>query len=252
MSDTYSTYVTKLAALIGGLAVTSSSSAAPFDAQEWNDILPGIIDYAEGRIYRDPNFDFLTTYGAQNASCTINNRNIVRPTTMLIVSAMNIISPAPSAPDALGSKRIPLERATLAFLDATWPSAYDNTAATVGVPQYYAPLSDTAFRLAPTPNAAFVAEFVGTTRPVALSSSNTTTFLTLNFADLFLAASMIFASGMMKNFGSQADNPQQAQSWENQFQILKTGAAVEEARRKSQGAAWTTKPPPPIASPPRS
>lgn len=252
MAKTYAQYVTTMAELIGGISVTNSAIAAPFDSDNWNNVLADMIDYAEGRMYRDPSFDFLVTYGAQNASCTANSRNITKPATMVIVSAVNLITPSPSTPDQTSSKRTPLERMTLPFLDAAWPSAYDGTPANVGPSQYYAALSDTAFRLAPTPDAVYVCEFVGTTRPAALSSANTATFITTNLGDVFVAASMVFASGMMKNFGSQADNPQQAMSWETTYQTLKIGAATEEARKKSQGAAWSSKPPPPIATPPRS
>lgn len=252
MSESYSTYVVKIAALIGGISATAPTTPTPFDSDDWNSVLNAMIDYAEGRIYRDPHLDFLTTYGAQNANNTINVRDITRPATMVVVTAVNLITPAGSAPGANSTRRVPLDRMTLPFLDAVWPLTYDGTAANVGPPQYYAALSDTAFRLAPTPDAVYTFEFVGTTKPVALSSSNTTTYLTTNLSDLFIAASMIFASGMMKNFGSQSDNPQQAQSWETQYTTLRAGAVIEEARKKGQGAAWTSKTPVAIAEPPRS
>jgi hypothetical protein len=179
-------------------------------------------------------------------------RNIVKPASMVIVDSVNIITPAASTPDQANSKRTSLERASLAFIDATWPLAYDGTSANVTLPRYYAALSDTAFRLGGTPDAAYICEFVGTTRAAPMSSGNQTTYLGTNLPDLFNAAAMVFACGQMKNFGAQADNPQMALSWETTFTTLKTGAAVEEARKQSKATAWTSQPPSPGATPPRS
>lgn len=252
MAKTYAQYVTTMAELIGGISVTNSAIAAPFDSDNWNNVLGDMIDYAEGRMYRDPSFDFLATYGTATAACTLNSRNITKPATMIIVTAVNLITPAGNTPDQQGSKRTPLDRKTVPYIDAAWPLVYDGTSANVGPPVDYAPLSDTAFRLGPVPDAAYVLEFDGVTRPAALSSANTATFITTNLGDVFVAASMVFACGMMKNFSAQSDNPQMALGWENTYQQLKIGAATEEARKKSQGAAWSSKPPPPIATPPRS
>jgi hypothetical protein len=54
-----------------------------------------------------------------------------------------------------------------------------------------------------------------------------------------MAASMVFGSGYMRNFGAQADNPQMSQSWETQYQLLKQSANAEAARQKFAGWDWT-------------
>ena len=79
---------------------------------------------------------------------------------------------------------------------------------------------------------------VGTIRPNPLSNTNTTTFLTTYLPDAFIAASMIFASGYMRDFGSQSDNPAQAQSWEAQYENLIKSAGAEEVRKKWAGPGW--------------
>ena len=64
-------------------------------------------------------------------------------------------------------------------------------------------------------------------------------------------ASMIYISAYQRNFGRQADDPAMAQSYESQYQGLKTSALLEENRKKFEAAAWTSYSPAPAASPTR-
>lgn len=203
-------------------------------------LLEATVEYAEGRIYRDPVFDFLATRGATPGALTSGNRDVTLPATILIAEAANIISPAGNTPGQAGSRRIPLSRMTLSYIDHVW--GVQNTQ---GVPVVYAPLTDRLWRVGPVPDAAYQVEWVGTTRPTPLAAENPTTFITENMPELFLAASMIFlAGGLMKNYGAQADDPGSAQSWESQYNQLKTGPAVEEARRKYLGGRGALPPSP--------
>ena len=125
-------------------------------------------------------------------------------------------------------------------------AAYPNPA-TTGLPQYYglfgsqlSNVNELTYVIAPSPDQNYTVEVVGTVQPVALSNTNPTTFLTEYLEDLFLAASMVFASGYMRDFGSQSDNPQQAQSWEAQYQGLIKSAEMEEVRKKFAGPGWTS------------
>ena len=81
---------------------------------------------------------------------------------------------------------------------------------------------------------------MGTYRPEPLSPSHPETFLTEYMPDIFLAASMIFITGYQRDFGAQSDNPQQAQSWEAQYNNLVKGAMLESLRQKFAGPAWTS------------
>jgi len=67
-----------------------------------------------------------------------------------------------------------------------------------------------------------------------------------------MAASMVFGSGFMRDFGSQTDDPQQSGSWETQYQALLRSADVEELRKKYQSQGWTSAKPSQIATPPRA
>jgi hypothetical protein len=92
--------------------------------------------------------------------------------------------------------------------------------------------------LGPAPSAPYNIEILGTIRPVPLSPTNSQTFLTQYLPDLFTAASMVFMSGYQRDFGSQSDNPQQAQSWENQYQLLFKSANAEEMRKRYNEEAF--------------
>jgi hypothetical protein len=105
--------------------------------------------------------------------------------------------------------------------------------------------------LGPSPDSAYSVEVYGTFRPTPLSQQNPNTFLTTYLYDLFMAASMVFISGWMRNFGSQASDPQMGMSWETQYGTLKASANLEELRKKSWSDSWTSMSPTPVAQPPR-
>ena len=83
----------------------------------------------------------------------------------------------------------------------------------------------------------------------ALPSS--TTFISLNLPDVFIMASMIYVSAYQRNFGRANDDPQMAVTYESQYQALLKGAAVEEARKKFEAAAWSSQSSSTFATPTR-
>jgi len=234
MAYNYTTYRAALAELM-----VTTTAEADFVA-----ILPSIIDYAEQRCYRE--LDLLNTVVRDSTGVlSASNRNFTLPTslgTFIVVNGINVVTPAGTAPDA--GTRKPLVPTTRDYLDLAWPSA---TGATV--PSLYAMITQSTIVVGPWPDAAYVVEVIGTQRPTPLSASNTSTFLTANLPDLFMAASMVFASGFMRNFGSQADDPKMAQSWETQYKTLFASANIEEMRKKYQSAGWSSQSPAPLASP---
>lgn len=236
MSYDYTTYSAALAKLM-----VTETTQADFVA-----IRPSIIDYAEQRIYRE--LDLLSTVVRDSSGVlSVNNRNFTLPTgsgTFVVVLGVNVITPAGTAPDA--GTRNPLTPTSLQYLDYAWPSATG-----AALPESYAMVTQAVIAVGPWPNAGYTVEVIGTQRPTPLSASNTTTFLSVNLPDLFMAASMIFASGFQKNFGAQADDPKMSQSWESQYQTLKASANVEEFRKKLQATGWSSQMPSPL-TPPRS
>lgn len=190
--------------------------------------LPNCIAYAEKRIYREA--DFVNTTSTSTGVLTKNDRRFTLPPatygSYITVQGVNVLA---------FQQRVQLQPVSTSYLNAVW-----GTPATANVPQFYSMLTQDVILLGPYPNDNYGVEIFGTFRPQPLSPTNTTTYLTEYLPDVFLAASMVFASGYMKDFGSQADNPQQAQSWENQFNILFKSANMEALRQKYAGPAWTS------------
>lgn len=235
MAYTYETYRAALA-----LEMVTTLADGNFTA-----ILPTIIDYAEQRIYRE--LDLLSTVATNVAGAlSANNRQFTFPQHFVTSQQINVITPAGTSDPALGT-RVPLTPTTKEYLDNVWPSAVS-----AGVPGQYAMITDQSIIVGPWPDAAYTVEVVGTIRPTPLSSDNQTTFLTLYLPDLFLAASMVSASGYMRNFGAQSDDPRMSASWESQYQTLKASADIEEMRKKYAGPSWASMSPKPIANPPQS
>jgi len=242
MPLTYSTYVQQMANL---MAVSSTEYPTDYSFQTF---LPGCIDYAEDRIYRET--DLLSTRVSDlTATFTANTRSFTLPVptqgAFLVIEEMNAITPVGATSSGT---RVPLQISSRPFIDMAYPSDYTGT----GVPQYFAPLSNTVVNIAPVPDQAYAVEVIGTIQPTPLSSTNTTTFLTNYLPDLFIAASMVFASGYMRNFGAQADNPQMAASWEGQYKTLVASAGMQELRKKYSSQGWQNQMPNPIATPPRA
>lgn len=226
MSLTYVTYVAQLADLM----VTDPTNA------DFVTILPGIIDYGEQRLYRE--LDLLSTRVSDtSANVTANSRSFTLPSSggrFVVTEGINIFTPVSTT-----TTRNPLTPASVDFINWTWQT---NTAASATtIPQYYAMLTDQSVIFGPPPGDAFTAEVIGTIRPTPLSASNTTTYLTLYLPDLFIAASMIFASGFQRDFGSQSDDPAKAQSWEIQYGKLFASADGESERQRYGAVSWTSK-----------
>lgn len=234
MGYTYDTYRDALA-----VEMVTSTTDPNFVA-----ILPTIIDYAEQRIYRE--LDLISTVATDDTGFFVaSNRSFTFPQHFVTSQQINVITPVGSTTTA--GTRNPLIPTTKEYLDFVWPSS---SAATV--PTSYAMLTDQTIIVGPWPDATYRVEVVGTIRPAPLSASNQTTFLSQYLPDLFLAASMVSASGYMRNFGSQADDPGMAVSWEKQYQSLKSSADVENMRAKYASSAWSSMSPKPLATPPQA
>lgn len=239
MSLTYAQYKTSIANLM----------VVPETNTEFLAMFPNMIDYAEQREYRE--LDLLNTMTTDTSGfLTANTRNFALPTSFgrfVVVNNINVITPTGAV--AANGTRSPLTPTSRDYLDFTWPS---NTASSSSaVPTYFAMQDDQNVIVGEAPGMNYNVEVKGTIRPTPLSSSNTTTYLSLYLPDLFIASSMIFGSGYMRNFGSQSDDSAMATSWEAQRTKLFASANVEELRKKFQSGGWTSQQPSQIATPPR-
>lgn len=241
----YSGYVTAIGDLLQYI-VTDATSATPFEDTDINNILPDMIQYAELLIYRE--FDFISTVVTKTALCTSGSRNVTVPTSLIVLQSANVITPYTATDPDLGIRN-KLDRTSIEFMNYTWPDP-----SYTGLPTLYtlnqANLTTGALpdiRVAPVPDHAYTIECLGTARPAALSSTNTSTFLTLNMSDLFISASMIFGAGFQQNYGAQSENPQLATSWQAQYDKQKAVIMVEELRKKAQSIEWQPYSPTPLA-----
>ena len=241
---TYTTYKTQIAQM----AVVAE------DDPNFVAILPMMIDYTNLRICRDLDLMFtsVSLYGA-SYKLTAGSRNISfsqdlsNGTSFVVSEQINLITPAGEA-NPNTATRTPLMPTTKEFLDAVYGSSLS---ANLGVPKYFVPFNETLFFVGPVPNADYYVEVVGTIRPAPLSAAVPTTFISQYLSDLLVMASMIYISAYQRNFGKESDDPQMAQSYENQYQLLLKSAVVEEARKKFDAAGWSSQSPATVATPTR-
>lgn len=241
---TYSSFVSEIAAI----TVISSNTLVNGDTNFPANMISAAIDYAEGRLYRELDLPIVSVVDT-SVSCSSGVRSINISTTQgepLAIERLNLLTSAGATSSY--ATRIPLTPTSPAVIDAVYPSA---TSSNCGRPTYFARLSDVQIILGPTPDQAYGTEVQFTTRPTALSDSNSSTWLTQNVPELMIAGAMIFMSGYMRDYGSQSDNPQMAQSWEQQFKTLLESAKVDSDRMKWQSNGWTSAQPSAIATPPR-
>lgn len=221
MALNYTTFVSQL----------SNMMVIPSSDPNFTTFVPGCIDYAEQRIYRDLNL-VATQYRDNTGSLTANSRSFTLPVPasgpFVTVQDVNVITPS-SATVTTGTRN-QLTPCALSMLDFLYTSEVATSSA--AVPSLFAIVDNTTIAVGPSPGSSYAVEVIGTIRPTVLSISNSSTFLTTYLPDLFFAASMVFASAYMRNFGAEADNPQMSQSWESQYNNLLRSAAAEEIRKK--------------------
>lgn len=229
MSLTYSTWEAQILDLI------PSMSSAQFTTTS-----PGAIDYAEQRLYRE--LQLLDTMTSNTQAFPGGGRSITFTAgTLIVVDRVNIVTPAGTSTPDQGSRN-QCVKVSPSVLDVLWPSSSGAT-----LPTTYAMQTDQVLYFGPWPDLAYTVEVVATQRPAPLSASNTSTFLTASLPDLFVAASMVYLSGWMRDFGAQSDDPRAAASWEDQYEKLFASANMEELKKK-YGASMPMPPPPAAAA----
>lgn len=260
----YNLYITQIATMavlqqtLTTMGTYPNSLIASSDVNFQN-IIPQMLNYAELRIQRD--LDFLATQNQQTTSIIASSTNQITVPSQEFVTLQTITVTDPSG------NITPLLPATKSFLQNVYA-----TNASTGTPQYFAMFGNNQLTSTPTVHSnqnvifgpwtpstgTYTFNITGTTRQPTLytyaisgQADTTYTFISQNLPDLFLMASMIYLSAYQRNFGRQADDPQMAQSYENQYDLLLKGAVVEEARKKFQAGGWTSYSPAVVATPSR-
>jgi hypothetical protein len=228
MSLTYNSFITSLSNML----VVPSTDANFLTA------IPNIIDDNEGRIYRD--LDFLATISSTLISGSTTSRTITLSTAQnwQVVESMNVVYATTSGADM----KAPLPQVARDYLDIVYPQT--TAASSTTRPTCYAMLTNLTFLLGPACGASSMSiEVIGTIRPAALDSTNTETYLTQNYSELFLAGACMFGAAYLKNFGAVTDDPKSGMTWEAHYRSLLDGIVTEEQRRKTQGLSVTSKEP---------
>lgn len=239
MSLNYNTFLTAL----------SNFLVVPITDPDFLSATPNIIDDAEQRIYRD--LDLLNSVSA-DSSGTISpgalGFGIPIPVggngPFLVIQQVNVITPVGADPST-GTAN-PLTPASKEFITYVYPSS-----SVLGVPRYFAMVTQGIIIVGPRADAAYVVNVIGTIRPAPLSATNTTTLLSLYFPDLLLSAALAMGAGYLKDFGAATDDPQSGVSWEKKYQTQLQSAILEEARKKFQDNGWGSLSTGPKATPPR-
>ena len=151
-------------------------------------------------------------YKHQTASLTIGDAYITKPSDLITMISFSLLSST--------SKRTAIEYRDVSFINEYWP-----TRSSTGTPKFYADWNDDVFVVAPTPSAALTIEMNYRKRFTALSSSNTTSWLTVNAYDLLLYGCLIEAAIYDKN-------PQMMQLYEKRYQeaLVSVNAELENRR----------------------
>jgi hypothetical protein len=158
-------YTTTYAQLVADLQDIVESTNPQFVAQ-----IPKIIAQAQDSVQRYLGLDIWRSY--VNQSTTSLSRTMSRTASWLEVRSIYLT-------------------ASGAFLQKRSPDWIRMFGPSEGVPRYWAERDETTFTLAPKPDSTYAVEIEITTRLPALSSSNTTNWITSNAADMLLLACLI-------------------------------------------------------------
>jgi hypothetical protein len=178
-------------------------------------ILDGIIENAEFRILRDIDSDSNRRY--DTANLITSDRFINRPAGLLIVRSAQIV-------DSQGSSQ-PNNREFLQYRDTSFMSEFNPTEST-GVPKYYSLWDEEKIVVAPTPDATYTIQLNYILKDPGLSSTNTTTYISLNFPNGLLYACLVEAYGFLKG-------PQDLlQLYEGKYKQVVEGFSIEQMGRR--------------------
>jgi hypothetical protein len=193
-------------------------------------IEPRAIEYTENRLQRD-----LQLLGCditdETGTLAANSRKFTLPTDIGAYIVVTEVYPIIG-----GVRQAPILPVSRIFLDLVWPA---DTGVAGNVPNMWAPYDQLNILIGPPSTATVTIGIVGEQRVAQLSGSHATNLLSTFFPDLYLACSLIFLAGYQRDYGTQAEDPQKAQSWENQYQMLLASATVEEGRKRLMGPAWS-------------
>ena len=231
---TYSTYVQQIATM----------AVVPETDPNFQIIIPSMINYAELRMQRDLDFQQSEVSNTTYSFTSGSNILTIATSAFVVIETFEVI--------AGSGVSTPLLPTTKEYIQNVYGGG-----STTGLPAYFSVyggdsatsgLTSQNLLVGPTPDSAYSVRLTGTIRSEPLSATNTSTYISTYFPDLFIMASMIYISAYQRNFGRVNDDPQMAQTYESQYQALKASALVEESRKKFESSGWTSYSPSAVAS----
>jgi len=178
-------------------------------------IVNGIIEDAEFRILRDVDSDNNRRYAT--ALLALNTRFIQTPDNALVIRSAQIV-------DSDGTAN-PDNREFLQYRDTSFMSEFNNLNSQ-GVPKYYSNWDEDTVVVAPTPDATYTIQLNYILKHAGLSSTNPTTYLSLNFPNGLLYACLVEAYGFLKG-------PQDLlQLYEQKYKQVVEGFSIEQMGRR--------------------
>lgn len=178
-------------------------------------IINGFIENAEFRVLREVDSDSNRSF--KTAQLVASQRYIDVPSDCLVVRSAQIVDS-----DGVASAD---NREFLEYKDTNFMSEYNPTDAT-GVPKYYSYWDEDTLVFAPVPDAEYTIQINYVLKPAALTATNTTTYLSLNFPNGLLYACLVEAYGFLKG-------PQDLlQLYEQKYKQVVEGFSIEQMGRR--------------------
>jgi hypothetical protein len=175
-----------------------------------NSVINTFITMAENRILRDIDLDVFKL--EVTASMTTGNKFLSAPSDILTHRYLMITSDG--------------DQIFLDFRDTSFMKEYWADGTATDIPKYYSVWDQNTFYVAPTPNADFAVELGYIYRPVQLSASNTTTWISTNAPEALLYACLIQAYSYTKG------PLEMLQYFENSYKQAIQGLGIEQQGRR--------------------
>jgi len=173
-------------------------------------VIDTFITMAENRILRDIDLDVFKK--ESTGTMTDGNKFLGAPTDILTHRYMFI---------TVSGEKIYLDFRDTSFMKEYWPDPTSK-----GVPKYYSVWDQNTFHLAPTPDSDYSVELGYIYRPLQLSSSNTTTWISTNAPEALLYATLIQAYSYTKG------PLDMVQYFENSYKQAIQGLGIEQQGRR--------------------
>jgi hypothetical protein len=176
-----------------------------------NAVINTFILMTENRILRDIDLDVFKLEVTGNL--TANNKFLTAPSDILTHRYMMLTS--------AGGDQIFLDFRDTSFMKEYWPDGTDT-----GIPKYYSVWDQNTFYVAPTPAASYAVELGYIYKPAQLSSTNPTTWVSINAPEALLYGCLVQAYSYTKG------PPDMIAYFTNSYKEAIQGLGIEQQGRR--------------------